>query len=93
MTEFQPFTFFADNDNDSFGDADVSLDTCLATVPTGFVTDSTDCNDNNSAIYPGAMEIPDNGIDEDCDGMDMPTSTKNIAFDKGIKNIPKSIYP
>jgi Putative metal-binding motif len=58
--------FFADADGDGFGNAAMSQMACIQ--PTGYVTNSTDCNDANPAVNPGHAEVLYNGIDDNCDG-------------------------
>jgi len=58
-------TYYADSDGDSYGDLGSTTDDCSA--PSGYVSDSTDCDDTDSAIHPGATEVCDS-VDNDCDG-------------------------
>lgn len=58
--------FYADADNDGFGDPFNTVFSC--TAPPGHISDNTDCDDHNSSVYPNAPEISDN-IDNDCDGL------------------------
>ncbi len=58
-------TFWADADGDGFGSARHSRTAC--SLPEGFVTDTTDCDDRDPSAHPGAEEVCD-GVDNDCDG-------------------------
>jgi hypothetical protein len=58
-------TWYADTDEDGYGDADSS--TILCSALDGFIADDTDCDDAFSDISPGADEYC-NEVDDDCDG-------------------------
>jgi len=58
-------TWYDDADADGYGDASVSADACSA--PTGYVSASGDCDDDDASVGPGSSETC-NGIDDDCDG-------------------------
>ena len=70
------FKYYLDNDKDGFGDASEEIEICYNTPPDNYVTDNTDCDDDNPAINPSEVDIPDNGIDEDCSGVDLFLQTK-----------------
>ncbi|MFM2226811.1 MAG: hypothetical protein RL664_154 [Bacteroidota bacterium] len=65
-------SYYADTDGDGFGAGTATL---ACTVPNGFVTTNTDCNNTNASVYPGATEVC-NTIDDDCDSQ----------IDEGVQN-------
>jgi hypothetical protein len=60
-----PTVFYADTDADGYGDAASTTTRC--SVPSGYATTSTDCDDTAAVAYPGNTEA-DDVIDNDCDG-------------------------
>ncbi len=57
-------TYYADADQDGFGDRAIKLVACE--LPSGYVADDTDCDDTSDQAYPGGTEVCD-GLDNDCD--------------------------
>ena len=58
--------YYRDLDGDGYGDQTSSV--LSDSPPAGYVTNGTDCNDNNFSVYPGAVEVQD-FLDNDCDGL------------------------
>jgi len=58
--------YYQDTDQDGFGSAANSTESC--TPLNGFVENGDDCDDGNPAVFPGAEEVCD-GEDNNCDGM------------------------
>ena len=56
-------TWFQDGDEDGYGDVNMSTDAC--SQPSGYVSDSDDCDDNDDDIFPTATEYC-NLIDDNC---------------------------
>lgn len=83
---------FRDADGDGYG---TTADFMLGSGPVaGYVATAGDCDDSLAAVNPGAIEIPDNASDDNCDGVRaitywrdadgdyVPTSTASTVGDQ-----------
>ena len=59
-------TWHADADSDGYGGLAVAVQACEA--PAGFVSDTSDCDDGDRHVHPGAEEDCALDVDRDCDG-------------------------
>ncbi|MEM1324527.1 MAG: T9SS type A sorting domain-containing protein [Bacteroidota bacterium] len=64
------FRFYADMDEDGFGDPNTFIESCINVQPEGFVSNDADCDDTNENINPNGTEIACNGVDENCNGIE-----------------------
>ena len=62
-------TWFPDGDGDGFGVGGGGGEVRACLAPPDHVPIPGDCDDGNAAIHPGAIEVCNGGIDDDCDGL------------------------
>lgn len=74
------FTWYKDTDGDKYSDSNSPSQISTSRPGNDYYLESQlkgisgDCDDNDATRHYGAVEIPNDGIDQDCDGEDMKTS-------------------
>ena len=58
--------YYRDKDGDGYGDKYLTV--MAISQPPGYVSNNSDCNDDNASVNPAAAEVF-NGIDDNCDGV------------------------
>ena len=86
---FTKNTYYQDADGDGYGDPANTTEACAA--PAGYVDDNTDCDDTNAAVNPGAAEVPDDGIDNNCNGVIDEDFCLNLNAGWNFVSIPKMV--
>ncbi len=60
---------YYDADLDGYGGNQTLLSADIDCEEPGEWAINSECDDSDASVYPGAPEIPGNGIDDDCDGV------------------------
>lgn len=81
---FSDDTYYTDADGDGYG----NLASPVVGQPVGSVMNSSDCDDSNPTVHPGALDICYDGIDNDCNGI-----IDNIGQPGGCTPIVSGLSP
>ena len=88
-------TFHLDEDGDTHGGA-ATITAC--SVSDGAVESGDDCDDGDSAVYPGAADACGDGLDADCDGADSSCPLSGVyaeadAFARIVETTASQYFP
>jgi hypothetical protein len=86
--------WYPDADGDGYGDGGMAP-VCACSQFQGTTDNGFDCDDTDGNINPDAEDIPDDGIDQDCDGVDAKTDccdTPGDANDDGQANLGDAVF-
>ncbi len=72
---------FEDVDQDDYGSTLTILSPDLICTDVGESDLDTDCDDSDADIFPGAPEVVEDGVDQDCDGFDLQGCFQDLDGD------------
>jgi hypothetical protein len=78
---FDSVTCYVDGDHDLYGSATTLIAADGDCTDLGESTVGTDCDDTDPSRHPGAVEVPGDGIDQDCSGSDTVNCTLDADQD------------
>ncbi|GAB6093762.1 hypothetical protein JCM14469_00140 [Desulfatiferula olefinivorans] len=84
--------WYRDGDADGYGDAGViRMIDASAPGPVGYVDNDQDCDDTDISVSPAAPDLPDDGIDQNCTGIDTVTWYRDADGD-GYGDMGQTIF-
>ena len=81
-TAVDAITWYTDSDSDGFGDETTARVACEAA--SGEVSEAEDCDDGDADTFPGALEICEDGIDQDCSGRADNTCQEAVSLSESV---------
>jgi hypothetical protein len=72
-------TYYRDLDGDGYGNSSSGTIQACGTSA-GYVSNNSDCNDNNASINPAATEVCGNGLDDNCNGQTDENCTEGLPI-------------